>query len=66
MIVDGVKVGCCAFEPNGSTLVRRIHRDLPDFQGRGLGKRFKRWQIAMRAGTVTRECSRTAGRRTCR
>jgi ribosomal protein S18 acetylase RimI-like enzyme len=46
MIVDGVKVGCCAFEPNGVTLYVASTGVLPDFQGRGLGKRFKRWQIA--------------------
>jgi ribosomal protein S18 acetylase RimI-like enzyme len=46
MIVDGVKVGCCAFEPNAPTLYVASTGILPAYQGRGFGKRFKRWQIA--------------------
>jgi ribosomal-protein-alanine N-acetyltransferase len=46
MIVDGAKVGCCAFQPSGLTLYIASTGILPECQGRGLGKRFKRWQIA--------------------
>ena len=46
MIVDGVKVGCCAFELNAPTLYIASTGILPAYQGRGFGKRFKRWQIS--------------------
>jgi ribosomal protein S18 acetylase RimI-like enzyme len=46
MIVDGVKIGCCAFELSAPTLYVASTGILPAYQGRGFGKRFKRWQIA--------------------
>jgi ribosomal protein S18 acetylase RimI-like enzyme len=46
MLVDGVKVGCCAFESNAPTLYVASTGILPSYRGRGFGKRFKLWQIA--------------------
>jgi GNAT superfamily N-acetyltransferase len=60
MIVDGKRVGCCAFErdadfennPEDASPRRRgslyvaSTGILPDYQRRGFGERFKRWQIA--------------------
>jgi ribosomal protein S18 acetylase RimI-like enzyme len=49
MIVDGVKAGCSAFEPNEpapGTLYIATTGILPRLQGRGLGRLMKAWQIA--------------------
>jgi GNAT superfamily N-acetyltransferase len=56
MIVDGNIVGCVAFEKNGDELW------IPEFQGGGLGKKFKQWQLDFakshgfaKLGTVMRQ-----------
>jgi ribosomal protein S18 acetylase RimI-like enzyme len=60
MIVDGIKVGCCAFErdmefqakhdpdvvPRKGSLYIASTGILPGFRGRGLGDLMKRWQIS--------------------
>jgi GNAT superfamily N-acetyltransferase len=60
MIVDGERVGCCAFKrntdscddpdedcpPRRGSLYIATTGILPERQRGGLGKRFKRWQIA--------------------
>ena len=62
MLVDGVKVGCCAFEKNvdfqgdqredglnprlDGSLYIASTGILPRFQGRGFGRLMKSWQIA--------------------
>jgi GNAT superfamily N-acetyltransferase len=60
MVVDGRQAGCCAFQrnagfgadPDGHSGARRgslyiaSTGILPQYQGTGLGVRFKRWQIA--------------------
>jgi GNAT superfamily N-acetyltransferase len=59
MLVNGRKVGCCAFErnsdfdnsdnsvaPEGSSLYIASTGILPQHRGKGFGVRFKRWQIA--------------------
>ena len=57
MLVDGVRVGCCAFQRNieaarggerprkGSAYVATTGI-LPKFRGRGLGRLMKTWQMA--------------------
>ncbi|HXJ39888.1 MAG TPA: GNAT family N-acetyltransferase [Bryobacteraceae bacterium] len=58
MLVDGVKAGCCAFERNlnfdrhgepfaqkGSLYIATTGI-LPRFQGKGLGRLMKSWQVA--------------------
>jgi len=62
MLIDGVKVGCCAFEKHVD-FRQDLHPDgrnprregclyicttgiLPRFQGRGFGRLMKQWQIA--------------------
>jgi GNAT superfamily N-acetyltransferase len=60
MTVDGVRVGCCAFKrhtgfshnPDGTDPPRRgslyivSTGILPQYQRKGFGRRFKRWQIS--------------------
>jgi GNAT superfamily N-acetyltransferase len=60
MIVSGKRVGCCAFEPNAAFEDHpekgvRLRRNsvyiattgiLPEFRGKRLGEKFKRWQVA--------------------
>ncbi len=59
MIVNGRKVGCCAFErnadfedsdkesgPRRGSLYLASTGILPRHRGKGFGERFKRWQIA--------------------
>ena len=62
LLVDGVKAGCCAFEPDvdfeddrrdddsnpplGGSLYIATTGIVPRFQGRGLGSLMKCWQIA--------------------
>jgi len=53
MYADGVKVGCCAFEqdcdydqrPRPGCLYVASTGILPEFQGKGLGRKQKEWQI---------------------
>jgi ribosomal protein S18 acetylase RimI-like enzyme len=53
MFVDGIKVGCSAFqhnvdydeEPRSGYLYIASTGILPEFQGRGFGKKQKQWQI---------------------
>jgi GNAT superfamily N-acetyltransferase len=53
MLADGVKVGCCAFErncdyderPRKGCLYIASTGILPEFQGKGLGRKQKEWQI---------------------
>ena len=53
MYVDEVRVGCCAFEhdtdydgqPRMGCLYVASTGILPEFQGRGLGRKQKEWQI---------------------
>jgi GNAT superfamily N-acetyltransferase len=60
MVVNGTKVGCCAFEraadfevdpdkdsaPRSGSLYIASTGILPQHRGKGFGARFKRWQIA--------------------
>lgn len=47
LIVDGRKVGCCAFEYDArGTLYIASTGILPEFRGRGLGALLKSWQIS--------------------
>jgi len=62
MVVDGEVVGCAAFdETNKDELWIASTAILPELQGRGLGRKFKEWQIQYarangfkRIGTVMR------------
>lgn len=53
MFADGVKVGCCAFEqncdydeqPRPGCLYIASTGILPEFQGKGLGRKQKEWQV---------------------
>jgi GNAT superfamily N-acetyltransferase len=59
MTADGRRVGCCAFKRHTDFSDKPAHQDptrrgslyivstgiLPQHQGKGLGQRFKRWQI---------------------
>jgi ribosomal protein S18 acetylase RimI-like enzyme len=46
LIVNGRKIGCCAFEPKGATLYVASTAILPSHQGQGFGTLLKAWQIA--------------------
>ena len=53
MIVSGKRVGCCAFQPDAAFGERLCLRSvyiattgiLPEFRGKRLGEKFKRWQV---------------------
>lgn len=46
MIVDGRKIGCCAFEAQRKTLYIASTGILPAFRRQGFGDLLKCWQIA--------------------
>jgi ribosomal protein S18 acetylase RimI-like enzyme len=50
MVIDGVKVGCCAFERRTDLRKGSLYLAstgiLPSYRGRGLGQLLKSWQIA--------------------
>src|SRR6202020_333072 len=53
MLVDGIKIGCCALEwhtdfdetPRKGFLYLASTGILPEYQGKGFGRRQKEWQI---------------------
>jgi ribosomal protein S18 acetylase RimI-like enzyme len=46
MIIDGRKIGCCAFENRGGSLYVVTTGILPGFQRLGFGTLLKQWQVA--------------------
>jgi ribosomal protein S18 acetylase RimI-like enzyme len=46
LLLDGKKIGCCAFEEKGDTLHIGTTGILPSFQRRGFGQVMKCWEIA--------------------
>jgi ribosomal protein S18 acetylase RimI-like enzyme len=45
MLLDGVRMGCCAFEAWPGTLYIVTTGILPRYQGQGFGELLKRWEI---------------------
>ena len=46
LLIDGKKIGCCAFERQGDTLHIGTTGILPAFQRMGFGQVMKAWEIA--------------------
>ena len=46
LVLDGRKIGCCAFERQGDTLYIATTGILPVYQGKGFGQLLKAWEIA--------------------
>jgi ribosomal-protein-alanine N-acetyltransferase len=46
LLLDGRKIGCCAFEKQGEILYIATTGILPAFQRKGFGQLMKAWQIA--------------------
>ncbi len=46
MLVDGRKIGCCAFDNQGDTLYIATTGILPAYQRLGFGRLLKAWEVA--------------------